>query len=591
MSHMTRNINLSLTAILALAFTGSAFAQDEEVKFWSQQKGTQYGDIINSSARTTGVPLLPDPNNEGEFLDPPVGTYIGTQLVFGGYSFGILPNYTETIPDDFEQTRTNKDGMLISYKPDGTINWNTRIAGYEYTNQFSEHAENLNKSDSSSELITSVTNDNFGGVIVTGYTTGMIIDGNKKVIPGGDSSSYDQFTVNIDHLGQIKWANQETTGEDTRAVSVITDSNNNIFVAGYTRDYVGDPLATQNTNLGGNDGYITKFQVNNSTGEKTVDWTKQFGTAANDFVTDIKSDDLGNLYVTGTTYAYIGDEELGVNKGSYDTYIKKFGADGEELWSKQYGSSFNDQVAAIELHKDENDDINIYVTGHTYNIDEWDVPPTVLWDEGDADIYVQKVDEHGSTIWNTSFSTEKTDRATDIHIDDEGNIYITGYTLGTYLGTYYGEEDAIVIKLNEHGDFEEGVQFVGARDQRFNTVVTDEDGEIYLGGSTDEAMFEEHQGADDFIVTKLFDLPVILGDTNYDGMVDETDLENIINNFGGFGYDADGVLGKINLADLFAVRNNFGFGVTPGPASIPEPASLLTLSALATLALRRRKNT
>ena len=575
MSHMTLNYKLSLTAFLALSITGSTYAQDGIP--WFNQVGTAYTDYIDYSTTTTTRPL-----EIGDVPDPDL--YNGVLIGFAGSSTGILPNlnFDVTIDPEFDQMRTSTDGIVIAYKTTGEVLWNKRLAEFGTDTSFGDDRER----DSSSQYITGITADSNGGMIVTGYTQGMMIDDDKNIGDDGKRTN-DMFMVRYDYSGNVTSTLQTLTQTDDRTTSIMTDADNNIFVAGMTRGFLGDqPTDSElpaNINQGGRDAFVIKYE---SDGE-TILWQKQFGTAGNDQITDMKADDLGNIYVTGTTYGYIGNVENGVNKGSFDTFIRKFSADGEELWTKQYGSSQFDETVGIELHTDGDGEINIYVTGTTYNLEEWDTTPRVQWDEGEGDIFVQKLNDDGNMIWNTILSTDDDDQATDIHIDADGKIYITGYTLGTYLGIHYGNEDAIVMTIDEDGNFLEGVQFAGSEDQRFNTLTTDEDGNVYIGGDTNQAMFDEHQGGSDFIAMKLYDLPVLLGDTNYDGVVDEVDLQNIIENFGEFGYDADGVLGRIDLNDLLAVRNNWG-GVRPTLASIPEPASLLTLAGLGGLALHRR---
>jgi hypothetical protein len=53
------------------------------------------------------------------------------------------------------------------------------------------------------------------------------------------------------------------------------------------------------------------------------------------------------------------------------------------------------------------------------------------------------------------------------------------------------------------------------------------------------------------------------GDTNGDGVVDLTDLNNVRNNFGGAGVGDTNGDGIVDLVDLNAVRNNFGAGSAP----------------------------
>jgi hypothetical protein len=89
------------------------------------------------------------------------------------------------------------------------------------------------------------------------------------------------------------------------------------------------------------------------------------------------------------------------------------------------------------------------------------------------------------------------------------------------------------------------------------------------------------------------DLPNIPGDSNRDGIVDLSDLNNVRNNFGATGapgsvrgdvFPFDGI---VDLEDLNAVRNNLG---TDNP--VPEPPSLLLLAAGAAglAALRSKRN-
>jgi hypothetical protein len=83
------------------------------------------------------------------------------------------------------------------------------------------------------------------------------------------------------------------------------------------------------------------------------------------------------------------------------------------------------------------------------------------------------------------------------------------------------------------------------------------------------------------------------GDTNNDGVVDLTDLNNVLNNFGSTGTNPgdDNQDGTVDLTDLNNVLNNFGsthaassLGVVPEPASL----SLVAIGATALLARRRR---
>jgi hypothetical protein len=85
------------------------------------------------------------------------------------------------------------------------------------------------------------------------------------------------------------------------------------------------------------------------------------------------------------------------------------------------------------------------------------------------------------------------------------------------------------------------------------------------------------------------------GDTNNDGFVDLTDLNNVLNNFGSTGDGNPGdddSSGAVDLTDLNNVLNNFGTDYNAAAALnvVPEPASLslLALGAASLLTRRRR---
>lgn len=86
-------------------------------------------------------------------------------------------------------------------------------------------------------------------------------------------------------------------------------------------------------------------------------------------------------------------------------------------------------------------------------------------------------------------------------------------------------------------------------------------------------------------------LPGLPGDTNADGVVDLTDLNNVRNHFGGSGLgDANGD-GSVDLQDLNLVRNYFGADATVSGGTVPEPATwhlaLLTMAIVLSMRARR----
>lgn len=111
------------------------------------------------------------------------------------------------------------------------------------------------------------------------------------------------------------------------------------------------------------------------------------------------------------------------------------------------------------------------------------------------------------------------------------------------------------------------------------------------GALVSEIVLPDVPGQQLFTIRAVMD--AIQGDTNFDGVVDLVDLNNVRNNFGMSGPSVLGDTngdGHVNLQDLNDVRNNFGDDGTP----TPEPATLglaaLGLACASGAARARRAN-
>jgi hypothetical protein len=128
---------------------------------------------------------------------------------------------------------------------------------------------------------------------------------------------------------------------------------------------------------------------------------------AGDKATSLAVDDQGNVYVTGWS--------PGDGTGS-DYATMKYDPEGNELWVKRYNGPGNagDEAASIVV----DDWGNVYVTG---------------WSEGDGtwgDYATVKYDAEGNELWVKSYNGQGNgwDKATSLAVDDQGNVYVTGWS-------------------------------------------------------------------------------------------------------------------------------------------------------------------
>ena len=82
----------------------------------------------------------------------------------------------------------------------------------------------------------------------------------------------------------------------------------------------------------------------NSSG--TFQWVKQIGDTYSEGK-DLSLDSDGYIYILGFTN---GDFDGNSNIGGADIFVAKYNPlDGNKLWSKQYGSSFDDYGSGIAI--------------------------------------------------------------------------------------------------------------------------------------------------------------------------------------------------------------------------------------------------
>lgn len=146
-----------------------------------------------------------------------------------------------------------------------------------------------------------VATDSQGNVYTTGWTLGDL--------GGKNAGSYDAYLTKYDSQGNQQWIKQFGTPGDDEAFRINIDSNDNIFLTGYTNGSLGGP------NAGSFDAWVAKYDTNGNQA-----WITQFGTPELDHALGITSDKAGgDIYVTGVTGGSLG----ATNAGSFDSWVAK----------------------------------------------------------------------------------------------------------------------------------------------------------------------------------------------------------------------------------------------------------------------------
>ena len=269
------------------------------------------------------------------------------------------------------------------------------------------------------------------------------------------------------------------------AFDISTDSSGNVYVTGYTYGWLDGQR-----NAGGADLFVVKY---NSSGVKQ--WTRQLGTTSGDWARGIRTDSSGNVYVTGHTS---GSFDGNTNAGVADLFLVKYDSAGDRKWTKQLGTYEMDE--AFDISTDSSG--NVYVTGHTSGSFDGNT------NAGVADLFLVKYDSAGDRKWTKQLGTYEMDEAFDISTDSSGNVYVTGYTSGSFDGnTNAGGADLFLVKYDSAGDRKWTKQLGTPSTDKPQSIATDSDGNVYVTGYT-------HGGLDGNTNAGSVDLFVVKYDSN-----------------------------------------------------------------------------
>ena len=312
----------------------------------------------------------------------------------------------------------------------------------------------------SNEVVSSMTIDSNNNIYLTGYTEGGLENNSNS---GGE----DIFLVKLNSYGVVEWVKQLGTSSDERGYSLDVDSNDNVLMTGFT----GGGL-NGNTHQGNDDYIMIKFD---SSGNTT--WTKQFGSSGMEEGKGIITDSSNNIYLVGYNYIF------------------KYDSNGDGLSQVTYyspsGSSTIDDISI-------DNSSNIFLSGFTSG------SFSGFTNKGNHDIFVSKLNSSLTHQWTQQYGTTDTERDTKVTVDLNNNVYITGYTGGGLdNNTHLGGSDVFLFKFNNEGTKQWSKQF-GTSSGDVGTIVrVDSSGNVYVTGFTGGGMDGSNQGSSDIFLVKF----------------------------------------------------------------------------------------
>jgi Ca2+-binding RTX toxin-like protein len=340
-----------------------------------------------------------------------------------------------------------------------------------------------------------------------------------RAIAGAVAGTMPETTLTIGKLApNFEWLKQFGTPKDDRFSSTALNSAGNLYLTGYTYDFLGGTNPSTNAwvakydssgsqlwlkQLGGSHNNPSEVTVNSAgsvyltgsiasaspqppfndldawvakydnTGSQL--WLKQFVVTTADFndsPSDLAVDSVGNVYISGTS----GYTTSGAGGGPKSAWVAKYDDSGNQLWLKSVNSDIYDISDGIKLDSSG----NVYLTGTNYNFSKG-YPP-------DVDTWAAKYDSNGNQLWLKQFGTADSDypeitAPSDLAVDSAGNVYLTGETDGALGGPNAGRNDIWAAKYDSNGNQLWLKQFGTADSDSSSELELDSAGNVYLTGA------------------------------------------------------------------------------------------------------------
>jgi peptidoglycan hydrolase-like protein with peptidoglycan-binding domain len=233
-------------------------------------------------------------------------------------------------------------------------------------------------------------------------------------------------------------------------------------------------------------------------------WAKHIGGDTESYSTayQVTTDTSGNVYTVGYFSGTVdfdpGEGVVNITSlGGAEMFISKLDSDGDYVWVKilenEEGSQYSNQANSITF-----DSLgNIYIAGYFSGTVDFDPGEgtTNLTSVSGEDIFILKLDSSGSYLWVKQLGGNGDAFSSQIKLDSNENIYMTGSFSGTMdfdpgevtvnMTSGGNQYNGFISKFDSDGNYIWAKQMVGSGDNRSNGVYIDSSLNVYTVGNFD----------------------------------------------------------------------------------------------------------
>jgi len=346
-------------------------------------------------------------------------------------------------------TNANLGYVTIKYAPNGNQLWASRFDSNTYPSAtpFGLALDNSNNVIVTGNVLTIKYDTNGNQIWTVPYSgTALAVDTNGNVAVTGFGTSFN--TVKLNPSGSNLW--QETFQASCGAAvgqAISVDTSGNFYVAGNCPYFCENEVVDYEL-------LIIKYAADGN-----QSWTSSYAGQGNWQVGGSTLDSADNLYL-------VADDN-----GGGHFVVLMWSANGALNWASGLTSSLGAQSHGIEVDSNRNVDVTGQIN-YSYN-----------YALGTYNYYYGtfKLSTSGNPMWTNSFPQPPTGSsvATSIAVDNANSVYVTGYSPGTN-----SSNDIVTIKYGRNGNqlWLQRYHGPGSGNDAGNAIAVDNNGNVYVTG-------------------------------------------------------------------------------------------------------------
>ena len=385
----------------------------------------------------------------------------------GGY---ITAGYTQSNNGDIlEKTNTSFDFLISKFSSKNILEWQKTFGG------------------SDDDRATAIVQTLDGGFAVLGFAK------SKDIAVSENAGSKDFWLLKLTSNGNLLWEKSFGFSGADYGTDLIETKEGGFLITGVldvsASDGQGSAKSTATKHSGG-DYWAIKTD---NTG--ALEWSRFFGGSFTEVPLGVLETDAHNFVIVGSSDSK--DFNISNNKGSYDFWIIKISTEGTLLWEKSFGGSEIDEAKAITTTNDG----NFIIVGDTRSADK-----NVSKNNGAADIWVLKVSEEGTLLWEKTIGGTNFDVARAVSRTQDNGYLISGSSRSLDNGfENKGQNDALILKIDKNGNLLWKKTFGGSEIDFLYGVVELENTAIIAVGesSSSDQDILENKGFTDALIIQI----------------------------------------------------------------------------------------